>query len=112
MEITAFLEFCDRPQLGILPQLLLRFLWFSFRLRRWFSIRIIIGLRRWQPANGRTLTTAALLRETASFNYSWFNFFHDVENEIGEEFTLRRRRCLSKISFQAPNRLLPQPLWL
>ena len=54
--------------------------------------RMVVRLRLLRLAAGRTLTTAALLRGTASFIYDSFNFFLDGENDIGKEFTLGRRR--------------------
>ena len=55
-------------------------------------IRMIVRLRLLRSVAGRTFTTAALLRGTASVIYAAFNFFLDGENEIGKEFTLGRRR--------------------
>ena len=53
-------------------------------------IRVRLALLR--SAAGRTFTTAASLWRIVSVIYDSFNFVLDGENEIGEEFTLGRRR--------------------
>ena len=55
-------------------------------------IRMVVRLRLLGSTAGRTFTTAASLRGTASFIYDSFHFFLDGEDEIGKEFTLGRRR--------------------
>ena len=47
-------------------------------------IRMNLRLQLLRSAAGRTFTTAASLRGTASFIYDSFNFFLDGENEIGK----------------------------
>ena len=56
------------------------------------SILMVVRLRLLRSAAGRTFTTAASLRATASFIYDSFNFFLDGESDIGKQFTLGRQR--------------------
>ena len=51
-------------------------------------IRMVVRLRLLLLTAGRTFTTAASLRGTASFIYDSFHFFLDGEDEIGKKFTL------------------------
>ena len=92
LKLTRFLELCDWPLLGVLPQFFAQFLWFWFQLAALSLIRVVFEHQLLRSAGGTTFTTAVLLRETALFIYDAFNFFLDSEKEIGKRFCLGQQR--------------------